>query len=157
MARKLRLEFAGACYHVRHRGNDRRDLFAQGGAESFLNPSPMPIQFPIRNFEVFSPAKFIAALVAQIPPKGVPLVRYYGWYSNKSQRLTLHLAQFSGPAHQHRSHSQRVHLPHADRLRARSAGRTHQSIFHRPRDPLVVQLLENFQRERAVAEHDVVE
>ena len=87
MARKLRLEFAGACYHVRHRGNDRRDLFAQGGAESFLNPSPMPIQFPIRNFEVFSPAKFIAALVAQIPPKGVPLVRYYGWYSNKTRGL----------------------------------------------------------------------
>ena len=40
-----------------------------------------------RNFEVFSAANFISALLAQIPPKGVPLVRYYGWYSNKSRDL----------------------------------------------------------------------
>lgn len=32
MARKLRLEFAGACYHVTNRGNYRRDLFAAAGA-----------------------------------------------------------------------------------------------------------------------------
>ena len=36
MPRKLRLEFAGACYHVINRGNYRRDLFAgKGAAESF--------------------------------------------------------------------------------------------------------------------------
>jgi putative transposase len=36
MARKLRLEFAGACYHVINRGNYRRDLFGgRGAAESF--------------------------------------------------------------------------------------------------------------------------
>jgi len=36
MARKLRLEYAGACYHVINRGNYRRDLFAsQGAAKSF--------------------------------------------------------------------------------------------------------------------------
>ena len=36
MLRKLRLEFAGACYHVINRGNYRRDLFAgNGAAESF--------------------------------------------------------------------------------------------------------------------------
>lgn len=36
MARKLRVEYAGACYHVINRGNYRRDLFAsQGAAESF--------------------------------------------------------------------------------------------------------------------------
>ena len=36
MPRKLRLEFAGACYHVINRGNYRRDLFAgTGAAESF--------------------------------------------------------------------------------------------------------------------------
>ena len=32
MARKLRLEYAGACYHVFNRGNYRRDLFADDGA-----------------------------------------------------------------------------------------------------------------------------
>ncbi len=36
MARKIRLEYAGACYHVINRGNYRRNLFAgQGAAESF--------------------------------------------------------------------------------------------------------------------------
>lgn len=36
MARKLRVEYAGACYHVINRGNYRRDLFAaKGRAESF--------------------------------------------------------------------------------------------------------------------------
>ncbi len=28
MARKVRIEWAGACYHVINRGNYRRDLFA---------------------------------------------------------------------------------------------------------------------------------
>jgi REP element-mobilizing transposase RayT len=36
MARKLRVEYAGACYHVINRGNYRKDLFAgNGAAESF--------------------------------------------------------------------------------------------------------------------------
>lgn len=36
MPRKLRLEWAGACYHVINRGNYRRELFAaRGAAESF--------------------------------------------------------------------------------------------------------------------------
>lgn len=32
MARKLRIEFAGACYHVINRGNYRSDLFSERGA-----------------------------------------------------------------------------------------------------------------------------
>lgn len=37
VTRKLRIEFAGACYHVTKRGNYRRDRFAAGGAaRSFL-------------------------------------------------------------------------------------------------------------------------
>jgi REP element-mobilizing transposase RayT len=36
VARKLRLEYAGACYHAINRGNYRRDLFAgKGAAEAF--------------------------------------------------------------------------------------------------------------------------
>jgi putative transposase len=36
MARKLRLEFPGACYHVINRGNYRKDVFGpKGVAESF--------------------------------------------------------------------------------------------------------------------------
>ena len=33
MARKLRLEFPGACYHVINRGNDRRNVFATEGTK----------------------------------------------------------------------------------------------------------------------------
>ncbi|MGH8161053.1 MAG: transposase [Gammaproteobacteria bacterium] len=37
MPRKVRLEYAGACYHVINRGNYRRHLFAgKGAAESFI-------------------------------------------------------------------------------------------------------------------------
>ena len=36
MARKLRVEYAGACYHVINRGNYRKNLFARSdAAESF--------------------------------------------------------------------------------------------------------------------------
>jgi REP element-mobilizing transposase RayT len=36
MARKLRLEYAGACYHVINRGNYRRNVFGpRGAAEAF--------------------------------------------------------------------------------------------------------------------------
>ena len=36
MARKLRIEFGGACYHVVNRGNYRRDLFGtKEAAQSF--------------------------------------------------------------------------------------------------------------------------
>ncbi len=36
-----------------------------------------------RNFEVFTPSDFIAAITQHIPEKSFQLVRYYGWYSNK--------------------------------------------------------------------------
>jgi hypothetical protein len=36
-----------------------------------------------RNFEVFSPTDFLAAITQHIPDKGAQMVRYYGWYSNK--------------------------------------------------------------------------
>jgi hypothetical protein len=53
-----------------------------------------------RNFEVFSASQFIAALLDQIPPKGVPQVRYYGWYSNKSRGLRQRAAgAAAGQAH----------------------------------------------------------
>src|SRR5438309_856410 len=38
-----------------------------------------------RNFQVLPPLDFIAEFTQHIPPKGAHLVRYYGWYSNKSR------------------------------------------------------------------------
>jgi hypothetical protein len=42
---------------------------------------------PKRNFQVLSPLEFLAEFTQHIPPKGAHLVRYYGWYSNKSRGL----------------------------------------------------------------------
>ena len=36
-----------------------------------------------RNFEVFTPTDFLAAITRHIPDKAAQMVRYYGWYSNK--------------------------------------------------------------------------
>ena len=36
-----------------------------------------------RNFEVFTPCDFIAAITQHIPDKSFQLARYYGWYSDK--------------------------------------------------------------------------
>jgi hypothetical protein len=38
-----------------------------------------------RNFEVFDPLDWIAAVTAHIPNKGQQMVRYYGFYSNAAR------------------------------------------------------------------------
>ena len=45
-----------------------------------------------RNFQVLPPLDFIAEFTQHIPPKGAHLVRYYGWYSNKSRGVRLKAA-----------------------------------------------------------------
>ncbi len=40
-----------------------------------------------RNFQILSPLDFLAELTQHIPPKGSHLIRYYGWYSNKSRGM----------------------------------------------------------------------
>ena len=50
-----------------------------------------------RNFEVFTPTDFLAAITQHIPDKGAQMVRYYGWYSNK-MRGQRHPAQNGGAA-----------------------------------------------------------
>ena len=58
---------------VPNRANPEGSVIYRSG----LNPK---IQ---RNFEVFTPCDFIAAITQHIPDKCFQLVRYYGWYSNK--------------------------------------------------------------------------
>ena len=50
-----------------------------------------------RNFEVFDSLDFIAALTQHIPDKSVQMVRYYGWYSNKSRGMRAKAALANGP------------------------------------------------------------
>jgi hypothetical protein len=40
-----------------------------------------------RNFQILEPLDFLAEFSQHIPPKGAHLIRYYGWYSNKSRGL----------------------------------------------------------------------
>jgi hypothetical protein len=41
----------------------------------------------VRNFEILEPLDVIAKITQHIPEPGEHLVRYYGWYSNKSRGL----------------------------------------------------------------------
>ena len=40
-----------------------------------------------RNFQILPPLDFLAEFTQRIPPKGSHLIRYYGWYSNKSRGM----------------------------------------------------------------------
>jgi len=40
-----------------------------------------------KNFEVYTAEEFIAAITQHIPEKSFQMVRYYGWYSNKSRGI----------------------------------------------------------------------
>ena len=40
---------------------------------------------PSRNFQLFDPLDFLAEVTRHIPDAGEHLIRYYGWYSNKSR------------------------------------------------------------------------
>jgi hypothetical protein len=40
---------------------------------------------PSRNFQVFAPLDFLAEVTQHIPAPGEHLIRYYGWYSNKTR------------------------------------------------------------------------
>jgi len=42
---------------------------------------------PKRNFQVFDPLDFLAELTQHIPEAGEHLIRYYGYYSNKSRGM----------------------------------------------------------------------
>jgi hypothetical protein len=49
-----------------------------------------------RDYEVFSPTDFIAQITQHIPDTGAQMVRYYGWYSNKSRGLRAKRAREGG-------------------------------------------------------------
>ena len=49
--------------------------------------SPELLAGPKRNFQVFDPLDFLAEVTQHIPDAGEHLIRYYGWYSNKSRGL----------------------------------------------------------------------
>ena len=52
----------------------------------FLEPGDEELAAgPSRNFQVFDPLDFLAEVTQHIPDAGEHLLRYYGWYSNKTR------------------------------------------------------------------------
>jgi hypothetical protein len=50
-----------------------------------------------RNFEVFDPLDFLAEVTQHIPNKGEHMIRYYGFYSNKSRGMRAGKKQKANP------------------------------------------------------------
>ena len=55
---------------------------------------------PKRNFQILAPLDFLAEFTQHIPPKGAHLIRYYGWYSNKTRGLRRKAAAEAAAAEQ---------------------------------------------------------
>jgi len=55
---------------------------------AFLDPNGDGTQAGVkRNFQILPPLDFLAEFTQHIPAKGSHLIRYYGWYSNKSRGM----------------------------------------------------------------------
>jgi hypothetical protein len=61
-------------------GDNRLGRFPEAASDDLLAG-------PKRNFQVFDPLDFLAEVTQHIPDPGEHLIRYYGWYSNKSRGL----------------------------------------------------------------------
>ena len=58
----------------------------KASCRSFLHPGGDGLQAgPKRNCQILPLLDFLAEFTQHIPAKGAHLIRYYGWYSNKSR------------------------------------------------------------------------
>ncbi|MSR64780.1 MAG: hypothetical protein EXS18_03245, partial [Verrucomicrobiae bacterium] len=64
-------------YHAEH--SDPR-VFPLPGSADLLGGTK-------RNYQVFEPLDFLAEITQHIPEPGQHLIRYYGWYSNKTRGI----------------------------------------------------------------------
>ncbi|MCP5007724.1 MAG: hypothetical protein GY941_27880 [Planctomycetes bacterium] len=53
--------------------------------KAFIYQSKMTPGKNKKNFQIYTAEEFIAAITQHIPEKSFQMVRYYGWYSNKSR------------------------------------------------------------------------
>ena len=75
-ARMIEVTDAGkVIYKTEHNAVGR---FPEPGDEELLAGSS-------RNFQIFDPLDFLAEVTQHVPDPGEHLVRYYGWYSNKTR------------------------------------------------------------------------
>ena len=60
----------------------------RGGRPAFPDPRDAALAAGVkRNFQILPALEFLAEFTQHIPPKGAHLIRYYGWYSNKSRGM----------------------------------------------------------------------
>jgi hypothetical protein len=71
-----------ALYIIRNTFSMER-LQYEAGDSAVIYRSKMTHGKNRRNFQVFPPVEFIAAITPHIPERSFQLVRYYGWYSNR--------------------------------------------------------------------------
>lgn len=63
-------------------------IFQKTSCRSFPDPGGVGQQAgPKRNYQILPPLDFLAEFTQHIPAKGAHLIRYYGWYSNKSRPM----------------------------------------------------------------------
>ena len=74
------IEVTGGGKVIYKTGDNRLGRFPEAASEDLLAG-------PKRNFQVFDPLDFLAEVTQHIPDPGEHLIRYYGFYSNKSRGL----------------------------------------------------------------------
>ena len=74
------IEVTGEGKVIYKTGNNRLGRFPETASEDLLAG-------PKRNFQIFDPLDFLAEVTQHIPDAGDHLIRYYGFYSNKSRGL----------------------------------------------------------------------
>jgi Putative transposase len=72
-------------------GDNRLGRFPEAASQDLLAG-------PKRNFQVFDPLDFLAEVTQHIPDPGEHLIRYYGFYSNKSRGLRTQGQAQAAPA-----------------------------------------------------------
>jgi hypothetical protein len=72
-------------------GDHRLGRFPEAASEDLLAG-------PKRNFQVFDPLDFLAEVTQHVPDPGEHLIRYYGYYSNKTRGLRTQRQAQAPPA-----------------------------------------------------------
>jgi len=76
---------------------------------------------PKRNYQILPPLDFLAEFTQHIPAKGSHLIRYYGWYSNKSRGMRKKAAEAAGSAEDVEDSSATVGAEEASSSRSRQS------------------------------------
>ncbi len=75
-------ELAGQGLHILRNPLSAEKMTLESPGDTVIYRSSLNAKIN-RNFEVFTPTDFLAAITQHIPDKGARVVRYYGWYSSR--------------------------------------------------------------------------